>query len=166
MPRQVDEPCPESDVGTNAGEAMLTESSRLEPMIGQVLAYGVQHPVEFGTYGLLWHDGTDASVFISFTSDLEVHRTALEQVVQYPDELIVCQVALPGDVAQALVAKLVIELQGRFVSIGQSAGPIEIGLPSHEAELATELRDRYGDAVDVTLGACPLTVDTTPPTNC
>ncbi len=51
---------------------------------------------QFGSYGLIWHSETDASVFISFAGELAGHRTALSGIVEFPEELIVCQVALPG----------------------------------------------------------------------
>ena len=86
---------------------------------GGCSAYGTDHADEFGTYGLIWHDAGDASVFISLTTDLDAHRAALAEIVEYPDELIVCQAALSGTANQALQAALVDELAGRFISIGQ-----------------------------------------------
>ncbi len=98
VPVAVTEPCPtsspRSNDGTDDGSAMMTESGRLEPMLGHVLGYGAQHPDEFGSYGLVWHAVDDASVFVSFTGRLDVHRTELRATVEYPDELIVCQVAV------------------------------------------------------------------------
>jgi hypothetical protein len=66
-PIEVREPCPHSDAPAGSAGAMTTESSRLEPMLAQVLAYGGEHPDEFGSYGLIWHAGGDASVFIALT---------------------------------------------------------------------------------------------------
>lgn len=66
VPIEVVEPCPESAPSSDGGKGMPAESSRLEPMLGQVLAYGGQHRDQFGSYGLVW-DGADASVFVSFT---------------------------------------------------------------------------------------------------
>jgi hypothetical protein len=160
-----DERCPES---TNPefgdGQAMTAESSRLEPMIGQVLAYGTEHADEFGTYGLVWHAAGDASVVISLTDNLEAHRSALVDVAAYPDELIVCRAAVSGASSRALQAALVEELAGRFISIGQGLGPIEVGLPASEQQLAGELVDRYGDIISVRVGnfAYPLSPDAQP----
>jgi hypothetical protein len=138
---------------------MLSESSRLEPMLGVVLAYGGEHPDEFGTYGLMWHGEGDASVFVSFTSHLDQHRSTLAGMVEFPDELIVCQVALSGQASQALSAALTSELAGRFSSISQGGGPIVIVLAASEERLARDLVDRYGDAVDVTVGALAFPID-------
>jgi hypothetical protein len=52
-PIEVREPCPVSDAAAGSAEAMMAESPRLEPMLGQVLAYGGQHPDEFGSYGVI-----------------------------------------------------------------------------------------------------------------
>lgn len=153
VPNEVTEPCPNSTSGTGGGESMLAESGRLEPMLGQVLAYGGQHPDEFGSYGLVWHDGGDASVFVSFTGNLETHRAALEAMVQYPDELIVCQVGVAGEVARMLQAELVAELDGRFLSIGLGGRGVQVTLAADEEALAGELRARYGDAIELSLGS-------------
>ncbi len=160
-----DERCPESaSPEFGDGQSMIAESSRLEPMIGQVLAYGTEHADEFGTYGLVWHDAGDASVVISLTDNLDAHRAALADVVAYPDELMVCQAAVSGTTSQALQAALVDELAGRFTSIGQGLGPVEVGLPAPEQQLAAELVDRYGDIISVRVGnfAYPLSPDAQP----
>ena len=132
---------------------MLAESSRLEPMLGQALAYGQQHADQFGSYGLVWQGADDASVFISFTANVDEHRDALAHVVQFPDELVVCQAALPGDQAAALLARLMVDLEGKYVSIGSTGEAVVIGLPAGEDELAADLTARYGDAVKATVGA-------------
>ena len=122
-------------------------------MIGQVLGYGGQHADELGTYGLIWQSVDDASVFISFTGNLDVHRGALNGLVSYPDELIVCQVAVTGEVAWALMAKLSDELQGHFQSVGIAMDGVEIVLMPGEQALADELVAKYGDAVTVSVCA-------------
>jgi hypothetical protein len=62
---------------------VAAESSRLEPMLGQVLAYGMQHADQFGGYGLVWQSADDASVFISFTKNVGEHRAALARSVPF-----------------------------------------------------------------------------------
>lgn len=159
----VTEPCPDSPGGPDGTEAMQTEMAKLEPMLGVVLAYGGQHPDEFGSYGLIWHGTNDASVFISFTDNLDRHRDALDQLVAHPDELIVCQVAVSGEVARALVAKLTDDLDGRFSSLGVGINGVEVVLQPGEEALADQLVAQYGDAVDVTVcpdpAACTVTLD-------
>lgn len=155
-PIEVTEPCPES-TPTEGGEgpqnSMFDEVGRLEPMLGVVLAYGGQHPDQFGTYGLVWQGSADASVFVSFTGDLDEHRAALSGMVEYPDELIVCQVAIPGEAAGALQAQLSSELSGRYSSIGRGMGAVEVALTADQEDVAADLVERYGDAVEVTVGA-------------
>lgn len=163
VPVAVTEPCPtsspRSNDGTDDGSAMMTESGRLEPMLGHVLGYGAQHPDEFGSYGLVWHASDDASVFVSFTGRLDLHRTELEATVEYPDELIVCQVSVAGEVARQLEAQLVGELQGRFLSIGRGGAGVRVTLPADQVALAGELRERYGDAVELTIGALAYPIE-------
>ena len=160
-PITVSEPCPDSVAFSISGDASapLSESSRLEPMLGAVVAYGGEHPDSFGSYGLIWHSETDASVFISFAGELAGHRTALSGIVEFPEELIVCQVALPGQASQALSAALTAELAGRYLSISQGGGPIAIALPATEEALARDLFDRYGEAVQLTVGALAYPID-------
>lgn len=159
-PVDVAEPCPASEAGGGPDAAGLAESSRLEPMIGQVLAYGNEHVEQFGAYGLVWHGSSDASVFVSFSGDLEAHRAALVDRVAFPDELVVCQVALSGSDARALMSSITAEFTGRFLSVGLGAGPIEVVLAPAEEALAAELVERYGDAVDVRVGALAYPLDT------
>lgn len=153
VPVEVTEPCPESTGGPDGMTGMQDELARLEPMLGIVLAYGGQYPEEFGSYGLVWHGLNDASVFISFTTDLDRHREALNGHVAHPDELVVCQVAVSGAVSAALAAKLTDELAGRFSFVGVGMTGVEVELLPGEEALADELVARYGDAVAVTVCA-------------
>ena len=158
-PEAVSEPCPTSAEMSGAGADMAAEASRLEPMIGQVLAYGSQHPEQFGSYGLIWHDGGDASVFISFTDGLAGHRQTLAGMVPFPDELIVCQVAVSGSDSEAIQAQLVEELEGRYLSIGLGMDGLAVTLAADEAELAADLQARYGDAINLYLGVLAYPLD-------
>jgi hypothetical protein len=156
-PTHVTEPCPDSPGGPDGTEAMQTEMAKVEPMLAMVLAYGGQHPDEFGSYGLVWHGTNDASVFISFTTNLDRHREALNKLVAHPDELIVCQVAVCGDVALALVAKLTDDLNGRFSSVGVGINGVEVVLQPGEEALADQLVGQYDEAVNVTVCSGPAT---------
>lgn len=158
---EVSEPCPTSaELEGGDGSEQVAEASRLEPTLGQVLAYGSDHPGVFGSYGLVWHDVGDASVFASFTGDLDTHRDALEPVVEFPDELIVCQVPISGREAQALEATLAAELSGRYLSVGRgSSGVVDIAVRANEVELARELDERYGDAVNLRVGALAYPIE-------
>ena len=150
-PTHVTEPCPDSTGGPDGTEAMQIEMAKLEPMLGIVLAYGGQHRDEFGTYGLIWQGTNDASVFISFTQNLDLHRDALNKLVAHPDELVVCQVAVSGDVASALTAKLRHDLNGRFSSVNIGVDGVEVVLKPGEESLADELVAEYGDAVNASV---------------
>ena len=150
-PMFVTEPCPDSPGGPEGTAATQAELARLEPMLGVVVAYGGQHPDEFGSYGLIWQGTNDASVFISFTTRLDAHRDALRDLVTHPDELIVCQVAVSGSVAQALMARLSDELQGHFSSVGVGVNGVEVLLNPGEQALAAQLLAEYGDAVRVSV---------------
>lgn len=154
----VDEPCPADvavDMSATESSVLLDETSRLEPMLGIVLQYGQQHPDVFGGYGLHWFSAGDASVFVSFTDDVAEHRAALVERVEFPDELIVCQAPASEADQRAIQATLTNELAGRFTSIGAGgkSGAVTVGLNANEEALAEELVQRYGAAVEVTVGA-------------
>jgi len=138
-------------------DAMLAEATRLEPMLGQVLAYGSERPDEFSGYRLEWIGPNDASVVITMTSDRERHVEALEQLVEFPDELVVCNGPTSGVDAQQLLDDLDAELRSRAASWGKNtAGQVEIGLFADDEAFAQELADRYGDRVKLQLGAFPF----------
>ncbi len=154
----VAEPCP-PDVPIDRAQtdvtAALQESSRLEPMLGAVLQYGSERPERFGGYGLHWLSADDASVFVSFTGDVDEDRAALTNVVEYPDELIVCQAPASERDREAIYATLLDELAGRFITLGPGgkSGTVTVVLRPGEEATATELTERYGAAVDVAVGA-------------
>lgn len=155
---EVDEPCPADvpvDMNVTESSVIIEESSRLEPMLGVVLQYGTQHPEVFGGYGLHWVSAGDASVFVSFTGDLTEHRAALAAMVEYPDELIVCQAPASEQERNAIQATLIDELDGRFLEIGSGGkrGAVTVALNATEEALAAELVDRYGSAIEMTVGA-------------
>ncbi|MCX6522200.1 MAG: hypothetical protein NTZ21_16200 [Actinobacteria bacterium] len=151
-PVEVSQPCPTSDPSAT-GPEMFDEATRLEPMLGQVLAYGQAHPEVWGSYGLVWQGAGEASVFVSFTTDVDAHRAALADQAAFPDELIVCQVAITGAEAQALQTQLSRELAGRFASIGVgTSGAVDVVLLPGEEATGSQLSAQYGNAVVVTYG--------------
>lgn len=149
--------------GQNAADSsvLVKETSRLEPMLGVVLSYGSGHADVFGGYGLHWISAGDASVFVSFTSDLAEHRAALAGLVDYPDELIVCQAPASEADRNMIQSTLVEELAGRFTSIGSGgkSGAVEVVLNATEEARTAELVERYGAAVDVSVGALRFPLD-------
>lgn len=157
----LDEPfCPDrSDRGPGTSgadpEAVIGESTRLEPMLGIVVAYGTEHADSFGSYGLHWIEFGDAWVFISFTHDIAAHRAALVGMVPFPEELIVCRAAITGDDVRVLHQQLVSDLEGRFVHVGMGNGRVTVGLYAQNEALAAELVAIYGDAVEVNVGLFP-----------
>lgn len=164
-PTPVTEPCPTSapdatTAGSGGQDAMLDEQFRLEPMLGQVMGYLAEHPGVAGRADMVWHGPGDASVFVSFVGDLEPHRTALRAGVGFPDELIVCQTSLNQDDARRLEARLTDEFAGSFVSLGQGANGITVGLPATAVDVAADLDARYGDAVSLTVGALAYPIQT------
>lgn len=168
------EPCParfEAPEVPSGGDqsARLAEATRLEPMLGTVLAYGIAHPDTFAGYGLAWHTVDDASVFIALSGDAEAAEADLLLQVPYPDELIVCQ-AMFSDVDSATLREQVEErVDGhRFISLGEATdGVIEVVLDVTEDALAVELVQTFGGRVRVSVGWFPYPLpDPLPPSVC
>jgi hypothetical protein len=125
--------------------------ARIEPMLGQLVAYGQMHPEVFGGYGLVWHGPDDPSAFVGITHDVASHRAALERGVDHPDDLVVCRSPLN----QADQAQLVEHLQSVLPDIGMTwgtPGPIGLNLGPEREQQAQELYDRYGELVEITVG--------------
>lgn len=156
-PVELIERCPKSAVGLAANDpvdqtGMLAEQARLESMLDQVVAYGVAHPDDFVSSGMIWHGPGDASVFASFVADHEHHRLTLGDLVEHSDELIVCQAGASADEMIAIEATLLEELRGRFLGIGRGSDGLFVQLMAGEEALAAELDARYGAAITLMVG--------------
>lgn len=147
---------------------LLDETSRLEPMLGQVLAYGTDRPETFAGYGLVWHDVSDASVFIALTGDVAAQRDELLGIVSYPDELIVCAAVLSDVESAELRAEIEPLIDGHMRTLGESNdGAVRVGLDADSEDLAAELVMRYGGRVRVNVGRFPYPMpDPLPPADC
>jgi pimeloyl-ACP methyl ester carboxylesterase len=141
----------------------LREAQRLEPMLGVVLAYGGEHPDTFSTYGLVWHSPEDASVVVGFTDQLDEHRANLADLVPIHDELIVCRGALTDLEARELQAELGERYGDRLSSLGISRGRLTMTVRSSEEALAAELRERYGEQLELSIGLFPYPMPEPPP---
>ncbi len=129
-----------------------------------VLAYGGEHPDSFGGYGLTWHSSEDASVFVAFSGDVAVHRDALDDLVDHPDELIVCQSVMSDVESAALLEELKPELAVRSAGWSEAIdGAIHVVLADFEESYAAELEDRYGERVEITVGEFPYPMPDPPP---
>jgi hypothetical protein len=144
------------------------ELSRLEPMLGQLVAYGQLHPDVFGGYGLVWHGPDDGSAFVGITVDVAAHRHALEAAVDHPDELIVCRSPLSEAEQSALNQALEPELQSRGVGWGSTgAGVLAVQLGDDDQAYAAELHAQYGEMVQLTVGRFPYPMpDPLPAASC
>lgn len=167
-----DSTCPDFDArhpDFNADPTGMTdESSRLEPMLGQVLAYGNAHPDEFAGYGLIWQATNDATVVIALAGDVDAHRSALAQQVAFPDELVVCHAVQSQTAAQAMQQQLQTESGNGFLSsYVEIDGTVTIGLRAADERLAGQMVAQHGDLVRVQVGSLPYPMpDPPPPSHC
>ena len=61
----------------------------------------------------------------------------------------------PNDIESVLVR----ELEGRYVSIAQEANGLTVRLAADDTELATQLHEQYGDAINIVVGDLAFPLD-------
>lgn len=59
---------------TPESSVVIDELERLGPTLAAAQSYGAEHADQFGVAGFHWNGPGDASVFVSFTGDLDEHR--------------------------------------------------------------------------------------------
>lgn len=130
----------------------------------RVEAYGAEHPEAFAGWRLgRGRDG--ARLVAGFTRDLDAHAARLRALVGHADRLDV--VAMPATVEELGRIRSSIERDvgfgpaGPIRLIGPGFGVVHVRLASWAKEDARRLVERYGDAVEVDVGAFryPLEVD-------
>lgn len=136
----------------------------------RVEAYGAEHPDVFaGVRSVV--DGGSARLVAGFTRDLDAHAARLRQLVAHADRLDV--VEMPASQAQlGRIRSAIQEELGfgpgkplrRLSGAGGGAFRVHVGLAAYAEDDAQRLVERYGDAVEVRVGAFqyPLDLDDRP----
>jgi hypothetical protein len=133
--------------------------SALRRDVDIVARYGEKHP---GTWAGAWFDNDPAvCVVAAFTADLDRHEAALRPQLGHPDRLVLRQ--WPHSLSDLRRTRAEIERAvdqraaetGRMIlsSIGEGKGVILIALRADQENLASELAERYGSAVELQVGA-------------
>ena len=121
--------------------------------------YGEANPGSWT--GLRFENEPRVRIVASFVGDLEQHETALRPLLEYPDRLLLEQnrwtKAQLDDMASEIHAFLSERqaMTGRPVMahLGVGIGVVGVGLQADQEELAGELKERYGDAIELDVGA-------------
>jgi hypothetical protein len=131
------------------------EQSTLRPDVAVVRQYGEAHPDAW--VEVRYENEPSVRVVALFAGDdLEIHRPALRRLVAHPDRLDVrappwSRVRLEEILAEVNEMGTSSE-RGLFGQWGIGGGRVIIGLRADGERVAMQLHERYGGAVDVTVG--------------
>lgn len=114
--------------------------------------YGAANPDEFAS--LRFENGPRVRIVIAFTGHIAEHCAALRGLLAFPDEFeLILQERTEADLLA--MQQEIIDLARPFLvsaGSGGATGVIEVGLRANGEAMARQLVERYGDAVNVTVG--------------
>jgi hypothetical protein len=140
--------------GTN--EDLDLEHAKLRADVEVVRGYGEAHPEAW--VGLRFENEPSVRIVALFAGpDLRLHEDALRQMVSYPDQLELRASPWP----QARLNSIRDEVRQMATSAemglfsgwgGTSQGRLEVSLRADGEPVAAQLKERFGDAIDITIG--------------
>jgi hypothetical protein len=140
---------------TSGSKDREREQVELRRDIEAVRRYGESHPEVWVGLHLAW-DPPPAHVVATFSDDLEGHETALRALVAFPDRLQVRRTPYPAFRLEEIRAEAHEMAKpteaGHISGSGVGHGKVRLSLWASQEVLAAELHERYGDAVDLTVG--------------
>ncbi|MCI0582348.1 MAG: hypothetical protein L0227_05535 [Chloroflexi bacterium] len=115
-------------------------------------AYGAAHPDEYAS--LRFENGPRVRIVIAFTGHIAEHCAALRELLAFPEEFEII-LRERSDADLAALQQEIVDLARPFLlyaGSGGATGVIEVGLRANGEDMARQLVERYGDAVQVTVG--------------
>jgi hypothetical protein len=121
-----------------------------------VQIYGKSHPETW--VQALWENEPSVRIVAILTGpDIGEHEVALRGLVQHPDQLAVrwapWSFARLEEIRTEVTSMAKAAEPGVFSGWGMGRAVVAIRLRADQEDLAKELRDRYGEAVDLTVGS-------------
>jgi hypothetical protein len=134
------------------------EHGKLRHDIEVVRAYGEAHPSAW--VGLRFENEPTVRIVALFVGDdLQPHEEALRGLVEHPDQLELRSAPYPLTRLEEIKADIRVLAtsgeSGRLKAWGVGQGTVVVRLRASEETLAEELHERYGDAVELTVGRFP-----------
>ncbi len=133
------------------------EQARLRADLGRVGHYGDAHPEEW--VGVWFRNDDPVQIVAAFTGHVSDHERALRALVEHPTLLCVERGAHSGAelrrIFDELNARLFDERPSVATMLGLARTQVSVRLRARAEDLARQLHERYGDALDITLGALP-----------
>jgi hypothetical protein len=138
-------------------ERITGEQARLRADIELVSRYGEEHPEDFG--GLMFENGDPVRIVVAFSRNIARHEQALRQQVEHPDCLEVRHQRFSASELEEIRAEVERVAKSRtrqpLMAIGSGFGVVSVRLRPDEEALAAELHGRFGNALELTVGALP-----------
>ena len=152
----VTEPAQTRSPAAERSAQLSFEQGKLRNDVATVRAYGEAHPDTW--VALRFENEPSVRIVALFVGDdLRPHEEALRQLVEHPDQLELRSSPYPLAHLEAIrdeIHALATSLEsGTFKMWGVGQGMVNVQLRASEEPLAAELHDRYGGAVDLTVGS-------------
>lgn len=135
-----------------SGEEVRRVQALLRDDADVVRRYGEAHPDAWA--GVRFENEPTVRLVASFAGDVDRHRSALRALVKHPERFLVERVPRSlADLRRLQDEILATAPRGAVSSVGPGTGLLHVGLQADQEALAEELAGRYGDALDLVVGA-------------
>ena len=153
-----DKPVQVTDSLDDLGDKEFLHSA-LRGDIEAIRRYGEANPESWT--GLRFGNDPTVRIVVSFVGDLERHEYELRRLLAYPDRLLLEQSRwtksqlddMAREIHHALNQRQAITGRPVMGHLGVGIGVVGVGLQADQEELAKELAERYGDAIELEVGA-------------
>jgi hypothetical protein len=146
------------DVSDARWMELAREQNKLHGDVTMVAEYGRAHEDEWG--GLRMVNEPTVVIEAAFTDHVDHHRATLSRMLTYPARLQVVPARYTESELTAILDETLAWLQdkhpGALSTAGKGWAAVEVHLEPTATAVAQELRDRYGDALGLTVGTKPF----------
>jgi len=142
---------------TSPQDPLLSEQTKLSGDLQILRVYGDEHPDEW-TEVFFENEPTVRLVALIASPSLEVHERVLQELVSYPDQLVVREANYSSrqlEGMRQIVQNMPEFREQRFLSVGIGRGQLQVSVQPNQERLAAALSDRFGDGIRLKVGALP-----------
>ncbi len=140
------------------GDNELIQSALRED-VQAIRHYGEANPESWT--GLHFENEPRVLIVASFVGDLERHELELRRLLAHPDRLLLEQARwtksqlddMASEIRRTLHQRQAMTGRPVMARLGVGIDVVSVGLQADQEELAKELADRYGDAIELEVGA-------------
>lgn len=143
---------PES-IDISGNESLSQAQNRLQGDLERAMGYAESHRDEFGS--IRFENSPRVRLVLGFTGHLDEHCGALRNLLESPDEFEIFEAEVTEANLRAIqddIVQMASEYQNS-VGSGSASGVVAVNLRADGEAVAAEILERYGDLVDITVGA-------------